>query len=123
MLDRTSPTVLLVDDDADLRAALTFLFETEGYAVHAFASAEAALESDESSAACLVLDQRLPGLSGLDLLERMRAQGFSAPAILITTHPSGRERARARAAKAQVLEKPLLGDELAKLVGGASRAG
>ena len=75
MLDRTSRTVLLVDDDADLRAALTFVFETEGYDVHAFASAEAALQSDESHVACLVLDQRLPGLSGLDLLERLRAQG------------------------------------------------
>lgn len=117
MPNRRADTVLLVDDDADLRAALTFAFETQGYAVHAFANAEAALESDEADATCMVLDQRLPGLSGLDLLERLRAMGQRAPAILITTRPTPEERRRANAASAQILEKPLLGDELAKLVG------
>ncbi len=117
MPNRGADTVLLVDDDADLRAALTFAFETQGYAVHAFANAEAALESDEADAMCMVLDQRLPGLSGLDLLERLRAMGQRAPAILITTRPTPEERRRANAASAQILEKPLLGDELAKLVG------
>lgn len=117
MANRASRTVLLVDDDADLRAALTFAFETEGYAVRAFGSAEAALAVDESDANCFVLDHRLPGLSGLELLERMRAQGLAAPAILITTHPSSELRRRAQAANAQILEKPLLGDDLARLVG------
>jgi DNA-binding response OmpR family regulator len=63
-----------------------------------------------------VLDQRLPGLSGLDLLERYRARGETSPAILITTNPSAATRERARTAGVEIVEKPLLGQGLTRRV-------
>jgi FixJ family two-component response regulator len=64
----------------------------------------------------MVLDQKLPGMSGLDLLERLRAGGVTAPAVLITTHPSKETRARSRAAGVEIVEKPLLDDRLAEQI-------
>lgn len=107
----------LVDDDPAVRHALSFAFETAGIAVATFADAEAALgASDQASWQCLVLDQKLPGMSGLDLLDRLRARGVSAPTILITTHPSLDTRRRASAAGVEIIEKPLLDNQLSQKV-------
>jgi FixJ family two-component response regulator len=108
--------LVLVDDDAAVLGSLTFAFETEGFAVRPFRNAEALLASAPADCACYVLDQRLPGMSGLDLLERLRARGDGAPAVLITTHPSRETRGRALAAGVEIVEKPLLGETLARHV-------
>ncbi len=108
--------VVIVDDDAALLAALRFAFETEGLLVAAYPSGEAMLEQGDGAAACYVLDYKLPGMSGLDLLERLRARGHAAPAVLITTNPSAATRARANRAGVTIVEKPLLGDTLQRLV-------
>lgn len=110
------PLLVLVDDDPAVLGSLSFAFETEGFAVQAYPDAESLLADGAPSCACLVLDQRLPGISGLDLLERLRAQGQSAPAVLITTHPSRATRDRAEAAGVEIVEKPLLGETLARHV-------
>lgn len=112
------PTVLLVDDDADLLAALRFSLETDGYRVRAFDSAEAMLAADETDASvlCLVIDYLLPRASGLDLIRALRLRGVSAPTILITTHPSVRVRELTRQLGVRILEKPLLGGMLAQAV-------
>ncbi|MDX2274615.1 MAG: response regulator [Hyphomonadaceae bacterium] len=103
---------MIVDDDAGLLAALRFAFETEGMMVESYLSAEAALAAPAMAHDCVVLDQRLPGLSGLDLLERLRSRGETAPALLITSNPVATTRARAMAAGVEIVEKPLLQDVL-----------
>jgi two-component system response regulator FixJ len=108
--------IVLVDDDPGVRGALAFAFETEGICIKAFESAEAMLAAPPIAAACYVIDQRLPGMSGLDLVANLRAQDVQAPAILITSHPDARVRAKAHAAGVEIVEKPLLGEVLANRV-------
>lgn len=102
------PSIVVVDDDAALRAALSFALETEGLDVEAFESAEAVLAAAPAQHDCFVLDQRLPGMSGLDLLEQLRRRGETAPAVLITSNPGALTRARAMASGVDIVEKPLL---------------
>lgn len=104
----------VVDDDPAVRHALSFAFETAGISVVTFADAESALAAPwQQTWRCLILDHRLPRMTGLDLLVRLRAAGVAAPSILITTHPSRETRARAFAAGVDVIEKPLLDNQLA----------
>jgi FixJ family two-component response regulator len=107
--------LVLVDDDPALLHALGFAFETEGYAVRAFADAESLLADPDAphQSLCLVLDQRLPGMSGLALLAALRAQNVAAPAIIITSNPPAAVRREARAAGVEIVEKPLLDGILA----------
>ncbi|PZO53857.1 MAG: hypothetical protein DCF16_06055 [Alphaproteobacteria bacterium] len=114
---RFPPVLALVDDDPAVRHALSFAFETAGITVATFADAESALAApDQGAWRCLVLDQKLPRMSGLDLLERLRAAGVIVPSILITTHPSRETRARALAAGVEIVEKPLLDNQLSRMV-------
>lgn len=112
------PLVLaVVDDDPAVRHALSFAFETVGISVVTFADAEAALAASQRHEwCCLILDQKLPRMSGLDLLARLRAAGVTTPGILITTHPARETRARAAAAGVEIVEKPLIDDKLARKV-------
>jgi RNA polymerase sigma factor (sigma-70 family) len=82
-------TVFLVDDDASVRRALTRLVKSAGYEVQAFASARDFLEhwtAGGDGPACLVLDVRMPGLSGLDLQQELEAANALLPIIFITGH-------------------------------------
>jgi len=111
------PALVLVDDDPALLHALSFSFETEGYDVRAFADAESLLAAPEPpDGSCLVLDQKLPGMSGLALLAALRARHVGAPAILITSNPTAALRREARAAGVEIVEKPLLDGVLANKV-------
>jgi FixJ family two-component response regulator len=110
------PRIVLVDDDPAIRTALQFALELEGFVVEAYASGEAACQAALPSSGCLVLDQQLPGMDGLTLLQRLRDRRVALPAVLITTHPDRRLRSRARAAGVDIVEKPLLGDALADSV-------
>lgn len=111
------PLLLLIEDDPAVLGALTFAFETEGYQVGAYRDAAAVLAASPTErAACLVIDHRLPGLSGLQVLAQLRALGVDAPALLITTHPSAELKRQAAAANVEIVEKPLLGDVLAAKV-------
>jgi two-component system, LuxR family, response regulator FixJ len=114
--------IVLVDDDPAIRTSLQFSFELEGFTVEAYDSGESASAADLPSEGCLVLDQQLPGMDGLELLQRLRERQVSLPAVLITTHPDRRLRARARAAGVEIVEKPLLGDALADSVRSALRS-
>ncbi len=111
------PLLVLIEDDWAVLGALTFAFETEGYQVAAFRDPASALAAREPRrAACLVVDQRLSGMSGLQAIARLRAQGVAAPALLVTTQPTAQLRRDAAAAKVEIVEKPLLGDVLAAKV-------
>lgn len=106
------PTVVLVDDDVALLAALRFSLEIDGYQVATCETGEQLMQMPLPADACLVIDQRLSGLSGLDALDDLRRRGVALPAILITSYASPTLHARARRAQATVVEKPLLGDAL-----------
>lgn len=80
-------TVHIVDDDAALREALDSLFRSVGLETRLFANAQAFLESGlANDAGCLVLDVRLPGLSGLDFQDKLAAADVRMPIVLMTGH-------------------------------------
>lgn len=107
------PTVVLVDNDDALRAALRFALEIDGFHVEACRTGEQLLELELPPDGCLVIDYKLTGVDGLASLEELRRRGVGLPAILITSYASPQLRARARLARAAIVEKPLLGDALA----------
>jgi FixJ family two-component response regulator len=105
--------VLVIDDDDSTLRALQRLLETAGLPSAGYESAEQVLASDAyDDAACVVSDQRLPGMSGLELLAALRARNVTSPFILITANDSPRVRAEAGARGATYLAKPFLGAEL-----------
>lgn len=107
------PAVFLVDDDPAVAHAVQFSFDLEGLDVRNYRDAESLLASGAlPEKGCLILDYHLPGMDGLCLLERLRANGVRMPAVLITTNPRPHLRARAAAADVPIIEKPLLTDAL-----------
>jgi FixJ family two-component response regulator len=79
--------VILVDDDADVRDALSLLLSAAAYPVEALASAEALLEAvTPSDRGCLILDVRLPGMNGLALQQALRGRGIQLPIVFISGH-------------------------------------
>jgi FixJ family two-component response regulator len=104
----TRKTISIIDDDASVRRALQRLVRSLGLNVEAFATAEDFLQPTSQPATdCLVLDVNLPGLSGLELQERMRAEGRGVPIVFITAYGTDRMRERAlRAGAIAFLEKP-----------------
>ena len=82
------PTVFVVDDDPSIRESLSLLLSSAGYSVNTFASAKEFLESEHSTSgpACLVLDVKMPGLSGLDLQKELMSRNIIIPIIFITGH-------------------------------------
>lgn len=105
--------VVVIDDDLAVRNSLKFSLEVEGLTVRSYATGAELLGDDElAHCNCFVVDQNMPGISGLDLIAMLRARQLLAPAILITTHPSSSLRARAERAGIPIVEKPLLGNGL-----------
>ncbi len=101
--------ILIVDDDQALRNSLAFILQIEGYSAKTFASARELLDEPElPTSGCLVIDQRLPDMTGLDLIARLRRRAVHVPAILVTTHPSRALQQRAAEAGVPIVEKPLL---------------
>jgi FixJ family two-component response regulator len=105
--------IVIVDDDFAVRNWLAFALTEEGFLVRIYCSAEMLLDDARlGDASCLVIDQKLPGLSGLGLVDELRRRDVSAPVILITTGPSAQIRRAAAAAGIAIVEKPLIGDAL-----------
>jgi RNA polymerase sigma factor (sigma-70 family) len=79
--------VFVVDDDEAVRDSLVLLFESEGLAARPFASADEVLAKlEREQPGCIVADVRMPGMSGVELLEKLKAQRATLPIILITGH-------------------------------------
>jgi two-component system, LuxR family, response regulator FixJ len=105
--------VIIIDDDLAVRNSLKFSLEIEGLTVRSYATGAELLRADDLAlCSCLVVDQNMPGINGLDLIGLLRARHIVAPAILITSHPSPSLRERARTAGVPIVEKPLLGNTL-----------
>jgi two-component system response regulator FixJ len=99
--------VAVVDDDAGVRSALRCYLEVEGFAVHTYADgAEVLSAADVASCACLVIDQNMPGMTGLEVVAKLRDRDVSMPAILITACPNAILNRRAVSAGIPVVEKP-----------------
>lgn len=107
-------TVLIVDDDAAVRSSLKFSLELEGLTVRVYEGAAAFLaDHDLPDCSCLVVDYRMPGMDGMELVENLRARDSILPAILITGRVTRDLRLRAEKAGIQaVIEKPLSGGTL-----------
>jgi two-component system response regulator FixJ len=101
--------VLVVDDDAAVRAALKFVLEVEGFRVQLYDSPEAVLaDTNLPKRGCLVIDYRMPGIDGIELVDRLRERNVALPAILISGRVNNQLRLlAARSGLARVLEKPL----------------
>ena len=104
-----TPVVFLVDDDRNIRAALRLLLENDGRVVQDFATGEAFLAAHRPGTdGCLLIDAYLPGISGLELLHRLRAAGDRLPAIVITGKGDVAMAVRAmKAGAADFIEKPI----------------
>lgn len=79
--------ISIVDDDDSLRHALMGLMRSLGHKVEGFASAEAFFKGSGDRADCIVTDIQMPGLSGIDLKNRLAALGSNVPVIMITARP------------------------------------
>lgn len=107
------PAIVLVDDDAALRTALTFTLELDGFVVQSFDSGEALLQGLlPAPPVCLVLDQHLTGITGIETVATLRDRHVTLPALLITSHPKPSVRQAAGALGVTIVEKPLLTDAL-----------
>ena len=112
-LTERPPVVVIVDDDPAVCSSLKFSLELEGFAVRAFANATELLrEGDLAVCDCYVIDQRMPVMSGMELIGKLRARGVLTPAILLISDPNPALSARAVAADVPIVEKPLLGNTL-----------
>ena len=104
----TDATVFIIDDDQEVRQALALLFESVGLATECHPSADAFLAAfDPERPGCLVLDVRMPGMSGLELQARLAAERLHPPVIIITGHGDVPMAVRAvQAGAVDFLEKP-----------------
>ena len=112
------PLVAVVDDDPSIRNATRDLLKAAGFSTATFDDAESFLGSaSRASAACLVADMRMPGMSGLELRKALVAAGDDIPTVLITAHPEELALSRAREAGITCyLIKPFAPDELLECV-------
>ena len=111
-------TVAVVDDDDAVRDSLRFLLETAGFSVITFGSAAQFLdEAKVSELTCLVVDQHMPGQTGLQLIDSLRRRGTRLPVALITGSPSpDLVRLADALGVAKVMEKPLDDDALLNFI-------
>jgi two-component system, LuxR family, response regulator FixJ len=118
------PRVIVVDDDAAVRNSLKFALEVEGFEVRVYRGGDELLADGDGGVgacgACLIVDQYMPGMTGVELVDRLRRRYADLCAILITAKPSSDLRkSAARRGIREVLEKPLEGVALVESIKGA----
>jgi len=111
------PVIAVVDDDAAVSNSLKFSLELEGYAVRAYCSGGEFLAAGEfCDCSCFIIDQRMPGMSGMELIAELRRRKVSTPAILIISQPNKVLSARVAEACVPIVEKPLLNNALVEKI-------
>ena len=118
-----SPLIHLIDDDAAVRDGLSLLISTVGLRVHPWADPQAFMTSfDRDTIGAIVLDVRMPGISGLTVLESLVAQGVDQPVIMLTGHGTVEMCRRAfKSGAAEFLEKPVNDEQLIETLQNAVR--
>ena len=118
-----SPLIHLVDDDAAVREGLALLISTVGLRVQTWADPQSFMTGfDRASIGAIVLDVRMPGISGLTVLEQLLAQGVDQPVILLTGHGTVEMCRRAfKTGAAEFLEKPVDDEALIEALQNAVR--
>ncbi len=110
---RSDSTVIVVDDDAAVRNSLKFSLEIEGFAVRLYGDGQALLGApDVNDCDCLVIDQTMPGISGLETVRQLRERHVMVPVILVTGYATTALNASATRLGMNVIEKPLFGNAL-----------
>ena len=113
MSEVRSQLVAIVDDDAAVLESFQFLLEMAGFPVVAYPSAHAFLTASVAPPRCLIVDQHMPAMTGLELAAVLRAQGVNVPVMIVTSAPTPSIEARAREIGVRgVLAKPLLEDDI-----------
>jgi two-component system response regulator FixJ len=111
------PLVTVVDDDPAVCGSLQFALELEGFVVRTHCSGAELLDAGGlEDCDCFVIDQRMPGMTGMELVDALRQRRILTPVILIISHPSAALSARARKAAVPIVEKPLLGNALVERI-------
>jgi FixJ family two-component response regulator len=120
-IGHNSRLVAIVDDDESVQRALQDLIESDGLSALCFGSAEQFLDSEaRNKAACLIADIRMPGMSGLELQAKLKAERCRIPVIFITAHGDAEMRTRAmREGAVQFLTKPFDDEVLLQAVNAA----
>jgi two-component system response regulator FixJ len=116
-------SIAIIDDDALVRQSLEDCMESAGYAVEGFDSAEEFLASESArKAACLIVDVQLPGITGLELQDRLARADNRVPIVFVSAQgtQANREKAMSRGATG-FLSKPFRRDDLVRLVEAATR--
>jgi len=106
--EHSSRLIAIVDDDQSVQSALQDLIESEGLSTVCFGSAEEFLDSGaQNEAGCLIADIRMPGMSGIELQAKLKADRCRIPIIFITAHGDAKMRIRAmRDGAVEFLTKP-----------------
>jgi FixJ family two-component response regulator len=107
-VDRTSQLIAVIDDEEAMQDSLRDLMEAAGLVARCFGTAEEFLESDlHRKASCLIVDIRMPKMSGLQLQARLKEEGSNVPIIFITAHGDARARIQAmRQGAVEFFSKP-----------------
>ena len=115
------PTVFIVDDDAGVRDSLAMLLELKGFRTRTFAAAEAFLaEYRPEWPGCLVLDLRMPGMTGLELQADLARRGSALPVIIITAHGDvATTRSALKGGAVDFIEKPIDDEALVAAIAAA----
>jgi two-component system response regulator FixJ len=107
------PVIAVVDDDLAVCNSLKFSLELEGFTVRAYRSGAEFLAAENfRECNCFIIDQRMPGMSGMELIAALRERKVSTPAILVISQPNKVLSARAAEAHVPIIEKPLLNNAL-----------
>jgi two-component system response regulator FixJ len=116
------PDVAVVDDDVAVLDSFKFMLEMAGFVVATYPSAIAYLQHQGMDPRCLILDQHMPEMTGLELTTRLRADGVTIPVLLVTSASSPAIVASAtRMGIIRVLDKPPNAEELISFVNGCER--
>ncbi|WP_166298300.1 response regulator FixJ [Bradyrhizobium sp. 2S1] len=120
----TRRTILVIDDDPAMRDSLAFLLDVNGFAVTTYETATEFLDHFANSTVdCIVSDIRMPGMSGLELVRKLKADAAACPVILMTGHGDVALAVEAmKAGAVDFIEKPFVDEALLRAIREALRA-
>jgi FixJ family two-component response regulator len=112
-----APSIVVIDDDPAVCGSLKFSLELEGFTVRVYRNAVEALQANDLDACdCFVIDQRMPQMTGLELIDTLRRRRIFTPAVLIISHPNDTVSMRAAKTGIAIVEKPLLSNALVERI-------